>query len=102
VISARVLSFVCYLLWPKYTIAAEIVAGTPEDNNVTAMMALSRNYAIQTQNLDRAVMLAEQARDLIDKMKSQSRPVQFTDAQWSEYLHAPKERREVFSLMPEP
>jgi hypothetical protein len=57
-----------------------------DQNNVTAMMAVSRNYALEGKNLDRAVTLAEQAVSLVDKMKLQSTPARFTDTQWKDYL----------------
>jgi tetratricopeptide (TPR) repeat protein len=57
-----------------------------DQNNVTAMMALSRNYALERRNLERAVMLAEQAVSILEKMKAQSTPPRLTDAQWKDYL----------------
>ena len=62
-----------------------------DQNNVTAMMALSRNYALERQNLDRAVMLAQQALDLVGKMKTQSVPAQYSDSQWKSYLQGTEE-----------
>jgi hypothetical protein len=57
-----------------------------DQHNVTAMMALSRNYAIEGKNLDRAVTLAEQAVSAIEKMKTGPIPSQLTEAQWKDYL----------------
>jgi hypothetical protein len=56
--------------------------------NVTAMMVLARNYAIEGNNVDRAVMLAEQAVDQIGKMKAEAVPTQYTAAQWKDYLQS--------------
>ncbi|HET9215795.1 MAG TPA: hypothetical protein VFR18_02380 [Terriglobia bacterium] len=55
-------------------------------NNVTAMMALSRHYAIKRINLDRAVDLAQKAVDQVGKMRAAPPPVSHTDAQWKSYL----------------
>jgi len=57
-----------------------------DQNNLTAMMTLSRNYALEGKNLDRAVLLGEQAVGLIEKMKSEFAPPRFTDSQWKSYL----------------
>jgi hypothetical protein len=57
-----------------------------DDRNVTAMMVLARNYAIDGKSLSRAVALAQQAVDQIGKMKAAAVPPQYTDAQWREYL----------------
>jgi hypothetical protein len=55
-------------------------------NNVTALMVLSRNYAMEQDNLDRAVTLAQRAVDQLAAMKSGPKPQQFSDAQWQDYL----------------
>jgi hypothetical protein len=54
--------------------------------SVTAMMVLSRNYAIKRINLDRAVELAQKAVDQVGKMRSTPPPTTHTDAQWKSYL----------------
>lgn len=59
---------------------------TLDSNNVTAMMALSRHYAIKRINLDRAVELAQKAVDQVGKMRAAPPPVSHTDAQWKSYL----------------
>jgi tetratricopeptide (TPR) repeat protein len=59
-----------------------------DQRNVTAMMALSRNYALEGKDLDRAVKLAEEAVSLIEQMKAQPTPARFTDAQWKGYLQS--------------
>jgi hypothetical protein len=57
-----------------------------DNSNVTAMMILSRNYSLERKNLDRAVALAQQAVDLIAKMKGEPTPVRYSDTQWKDYL----------------
>jgi tetratricopeptide (TPR) repeat protein len=57
-----------------------------DDKNVTAMMVLSRNYAIERRNVDRAVELAQKAVELIGQMRSLPPPTSQTDAQWKAYL----------------
>jgi hypothetical protein len=56
-----------------------------DEQNVTAMMVLSRSYAMQRKNLDRAVELAEKALDRIGKLKTSAAPSTQTDAQWKAY-----------------
>ena len=57
-----------------------------DQGNVTAMMVLARNFAIEGKNLDRAVELAQQAVDRIGKMRTEAVPPQYTDTQWKDYL----------------
>jgi len=57
-----------------------------DDKNVTALMLLARNYAIESKNLDRAVELAQRAVDRVEKWKSDAMPYGYTDAQWKSYL----------------
>jgi hypothetical protein len=57
-----------------------------DQDNVTAMMVLSRNYAIKQQNLERAAELAQRAVEVVAGMKSKPRPEQYTDTQWNDYL----------------
>jgi hypothetical protein len=57
-----------------------------DEGNVTAMMALSRNYAIKRVNLDRAVELAQKAVDQIGKLRAGPPPTSHTDVQWKSYL----------------
>jgi hypothetical protein len=59
---------------------------TLDDKNVTAMMVLSRNYAIERMKVDRAVELAQRAVELLGKMRSMPAPSSQTEAQWKEYL----------------
>jgi hypothetical protein len=57
-----------------------------DKGNVTAMLVLSRNYAIERKNLDRAVELAQKAGYLIGKMRTAPVPSTHTDVQWKDYL----------------
>jgi hypothetical protein len=57
-----------------------------DDDNITALMVLARNYAIDGKSVDRAVTLAQQAVDQVAKMREASVPSGYTDAQWQEYL----------------
>jgi hypothetical protein len=57
-----------------------------DEHNVTAMMVLSRNYALEGTNLDRAVALAQQAVDRVSSLKSEAVPRQYTATQWESYL----------------
>ena len=57
-----------------------------DDRNITAMMVLSRNFAMQKKNLDRAVELAQKAVDELSKMRSSPVPSTHTEAQWKSYL----------------
>jgi hypothetical protein len=57
-----------------------------DGQNVTAMMVLSRNYAIERKNLERAVELAQKAVDVIGTLKAGSPPTSQTQAQWQNYL----------------
>jgi hypothetical protein len=57
-----------------------------DNENVTAIMSLSRNYALEGKNLDRALTLAQQAVSLVEKMKGRSKPAQLSESQWKDYL----------------
>ncbi|MBI4474876.1 MAG: hypothetical protein HY646_19550 [Acidobacteria bacterium] len=57
-----------------------------DDENVTAMIILSRNYAIERKNLNRALELAQKAVDLVERMKSEPMPQQYSGTQWKTYL----------------
>jgi hypothetical protein len=59
---------------------------TLDERNVTAMMVLARNYAMEGKNIDRAVALANQAVTRIVELKGSTAPGHFTGAQWSAYL----------------
>jgi hypothetical protein len=53
--------------------------------NVTALLAVSRNYSIERKNLDRAVQYAQKAVDAIEKLKTQPPPPNYTPDQWKSY-----------------
>jgi hypothetical protein len=56
-------------------------------DNVTAMIILARNYALEGNNLDRAVKLAERAVDRLGVMKTKgSSSGRYTPEQWKDYL----------------
>ena len=57
-----------------------------DGENVTALIALSRNYSIERKNLDRAVQYAQKAIDVTGKMKAQPPPPNFTPDQWKAYV----------------
>jgi hypothetical protein len=57
-----------------------------DGSNVTAMMVVARNYALEGKNLPRALELAQEAFDQSQKMRAQPAPPQFTAAQWQDYL----------------
>ncbi len=59
---------------------------TLDDTNVTAMMLLSRNYAIEGKNLDRAIDLGQRAIDRLAKSAADPAPLGYTDTQWKAYL----------------
>ena len=54
--------------------------------NITALIAVSRNYSIERKNLDRAVQYAQKAIDVAEKMKAQPPPPNFTPDQWKGYI----------------
>jgi len=57
-----------------------------DERNITAMMILSRSYAIQRKHLDRAVEFAQKAVDEIGRIRSSPAPTSYTASQWKEYL----------------
>jgi hypothetical protein len=59
---------------------------TVDDSNITAMMVLSRNYAIEKRNLDRAVELGEESLKLIERLRSEPVPTGYTESSWKQYL----------------
>ena len=54
--------------------------------NVTALLAVSRNYSIERKNLDKAVQYAQKAVTAMEKMKSQPPPPNYTPDQWKGYI----------------
>jgi hypothetical protein len=59
-----------------------------DESNVTAMMVLARNYAIEGKELDRAVELGERAVDRINELKEEPAPASQTPEAWNTYLQA--------------
>jgi hypothetical protein len=57
-----------------------------DSGNVTAMIILSRNYALEGRDLDRAIALGEQAVERVAKMKSETAPSRYTDEQWQAHV----------------
>jgi hypothetical protein len=57
-----------------------------DGNNVTALMAVSRNYCLARTNLDVAVEYAQRAADNIAKLKSQAPPPNYTADSWKQYV----------------
>jgi len=68
-----------------------------EATNITALMVVSRNYALDAKNLDRAVQLAQRALDQVGRMKTQPAPASMTDSQWKEYIaNTDRAARDIF------
>jgi hypothetical protein len=59
-----------------------------DSNNITAMMILARNYAIESKNVDRALELAQRALDGVAKMRSEPLPTGYSESQWKDYLRS--------------
>jgi hypothetical protein len=57
-----------------------------DGTNVTAMMLLARNYAIEAKNLDRAIELAQRALKRVEQLRQDPLPVGYSAAQWNDYL----------------
>jgi hypothetical protein len=55
-------------------------------NNVTAMIILARNYALEGNNLDRAVKLAEAAVDRVGVMRTETSSGRYPPEQWKDYV----------------
>jgi tetratricopeptide (TPR) repeat protein len=60
------------------------IALDPE--NITALLAVSRNYSIEKKNLDKAVSYAQKAVDTIEKRKAQPAPPSMSEDQWKQWL----------------
>ena len=54
--------------------------------NLSALLTLSRAYALERKNLDRAVQYAQKAVDIATRMKSQPPPAGYSDEQWKQYI----------------
>jgi tetratricopeptide (TPR) repeat protein len=57
-----------------------------DPDNVTAMMLLARNYAIEAKNLDRAMALAQKALERTEQLRKEPPPTGSSAAQWQDYL----------------
>ena len=57
-----------------------------DETNITAMMLLSRNYAIDGKNLDRAIELGQRAVDRLASSATDPAPLGYSDAQWKSYV----------------
>ena len=55
-------------------------------NNVSARIAVARNYALAKQNLELAIDYAQKAIDILSKMKAGPMPANFTKEQWDAYV----------------
>lgn len=64
----------------------KVIKVDPE--NVTALMAVARNYALEKKNLDRAVQYAQRAVDAVTKMKTQPAPANYSEEQWKQYVES--------------
>ena len=59
-----------------------------DGENITALLAVSRNYAIEKKNLDKAVSYAQKAVDVVAKRRGQPAPGSMTDDQWKQWLES--------------
>lgn len=57
-----------------------------DPTNVTALVSVSRVYAMTGKNLDVAVSYAQKAVDKVEKMKTQAVPSNYTDSEWKQLL----------------
>jgi tetratricopeptide (TPR) repeat protein len=58
-----------------------------DGENLTALLAVSRNLAIERKQIDKAISYAQKAVDTVAKLRSQPAPPQYsTEDQWKGYL----------------
>ncbi len=57
-------------------------------DNVSALMAVARSYALQRKQLPKAVGYAERAVSAAERMGDETPPPQYSDEQWQEYVAA--------------
>ena len=57
-----------------------------DGENIAALMAVAREYAVQKKNLDRALAYAQKAVDTAVKQKSQPAPPSYCANQWRQYV----------------
>lgn len=55
-------------------------------NNVTALIAVSRNYSLERKNPDQAILYAQRAIDVLAKMKTEPAPSNFSPEQWKAFV----------------
>lgn len=67
-------------------VGEKVIKLAPE--NYTALMAVSRAYAMDRKNLSLAVQYAERSVSAIEKLKGQSPPPTFTDEQWKQFIES--------------
>ena len=57
-----------------------------DGENLTALLAVSRNYSIEHKNLDKAVQYAQKAVNATEKLKTQPPPPNYSPDQWKSYI----------------
>jgi hypothetical protein len=68
-----------------------------DPDNVSALLRVSRNYAAEKTNLDRAVDYAEKAKKIVEVMRSQPVPTGTTEAQYKQWLDANAQSAEQYA-----
>src|SRR3954470_4878221 len=57
-----------------------------DEKNVSALVAVSRAYAMKRENLEVAVSYAQKAVDNVNKMKTQPAPSNYSPAEWEQLI----------------
>ena len=57
-----------------------------DEKNVSALVAVSRAYAMKRENLEVAVSYAQKAVENVDKMKTQPAPSNYSEAEWKQLI----------------
>jgi tetratricopeptide (TPR) repeat protein len=57
-----------------------------DEKNVSALVAVSRAYAMKGEKLEVAVTYAQKAVDNVDKMKTQPAPSNYSEAEWKQLI----------------
>jgi len=57
-----------------------------DQKNVSALVAVSRAYAMAGKNLEVAVSYAQKAVDNVEKMKSESAPSNYSESEWKQLI----------------
>ena len=104
-ISPKVLANICLMAMDIYSsrddkakiaeYGDKAIAKDPE--NISALLRVSRNYAAEKTNLDKAVEYAEKAKIIIASMRSQPVPTGQTEAQWKQWLDANAQSADQYS-----